>query len=237
MIPKIIHYCWFGGKEIPGNLKKCMDTWKKYCPDYQIKLWNESNFDVFSHPFIKAAYESKAWAFVSDYARLKIIFDQGGIYLDTDVELVKSLDSLLTNKCYIGIEQNGNRCNTGLGFGAEKHSDVVKRMLDVYGKVSFDNEKRIDIECPKLNTEAIRSIGEFSLCEVSFLPGVTVYPSQYMDPISTGITKNLLCEETISIHHYSASWAGGKERLKRRIVALIGVQRYFKIKKILGRTI
>ena len=110
-------------------------------------------------------------------------------------------------------------------------------MLDVYEHVLFDNEKRIDIECPKLNTEAISSLGEFSLCEVSFLPGVTVYPSQYMDPISTGRTKNLLCEETISIHHYSASWAGGKERLKRRIVALIGVQRYFKIKKILGRTI
>ena len=98
MIPKIIHYCWFGEKEIPGNLKKYMDSWKKYCPDYQIKLWNESNFDVSTHPFIRAAYESEAWAFVSDYARLKIIFDYGGIYLDTDVELIKSLDSLLTNE-------------------------------------------------------------------------------------------------------------------------------------------
>ena len=237
MIPKKIHYCWFGGADIPKNLRKYINSWKKYCPDYEIKLWNESNFDVYSHPFIKAAYESKAWAFVSDYARLKIIYDEGGIYLDTDVELLKSLDSLLFNKCYIGIEQNGKRCNTGLGFGAEKHNSVVRKMLDEYNNIVFDKKNLINIECPKLNTNVIKSIGEFSLNDISFLPDVTVYPSKFMDPISTGRTKNLLCDETISIHHYSASWTSGKDKLKRRIVELIGVQRYFKIKQIFGRTL
>lgn len=237
MIPKKIHFCWFGGTDIPSNLRKYINSWKKYCPDYEIKLWNESNFDVYSHPFIKAAYEAKAWAFVSDYARLKIIYDEGGIYLDTDVELIKSLDSLLSNKCYIGIEQNGNRCNTGLGFGAEKHSGVVKKMLDEYDNTVFDKKNLINIECPKLNTNVIKSIGEFSLNDISFLSDVTVYPSKFMDPISTGKTKNLLCDETVSIHHYSASWTSGKDKLKRRIVELIGVQRYFKIKQILGRTL
>lgn len=91
MIPKIIHYCWFGGNSLPSDVLKCIKTWEKYCPDYEIKRWDESNFDVNSHPFIKAAYESKAWAFVSDYARLKVVYENGGIYLDTDVELLKNL--------------------------------------------------------------------------------------------------------------------------------------------------
>ena len=237
MIPKKIHYCWFGGNDIPNNLKKYINSWEKYCPDYEIKLWDESNFDIYAHPFTKAAYEAKAWAFVSDYARLKIIYDEGGIYLDTDVELLKSLDLVLLNKCYVGIEQNGNRCTTGLGFGAEKNNSVVKKMLEVYDNIVFDSEKLMDIECPKLNTNVIKSMGEFSLHELTFLPEVTIYPPQYMDPISTGKTKNLLCDETISIHHYSASWTRGKDRLKRRIVELVGVQRYFKIKKIFGRTL
>lgn len=100
---------------------------EKNCPDYRIKLWNETNFDVNQHPFIKSAYEAKAWAFVSDYARLKIIYDEGGIYLDTDVELLKSLDSLLNNPSYVGIQQVGNVINTGLGFGAEKENCAIKR--------------------------------------------------------------------------------------------------------------
>ena len=91
MIPKVIHYCWFGGKPIPNDVKKCINSWKKKCGDYEIKCWNESNFDVNAHPFTKAAYEAKAWAFVSDYARLKVVYDHGGIYLDTDVELLKKL--------------------------------------------------------------------------------------------------------------------------------------------------
>ncbi len=91
MIPKMIHYCWFGGKPLPKDVLDCIKTWKKYCPDYEIKRWDESNFDVNSHPFMKAAYEAKAWAFVSDYARLKVVYDNGGIYLDTDVELLKNL--------------------------------------------------------------------------------------------------------------------------------------------------
>lgn len=104
MIPKVIHYCWFGGKPIPNDVKKCINSWKKKCPDYEIKCWNESNFDVNAHPFTKAAYEAKAWAFVSDYARLKVVYDHGGIYLDTDVELLKNLDFLLKYDFYIGIE-------------------------------------------------------------------------------------------------------------------------------------
>lgn len=120
MIPKMIHYCWFGGKPLPKDVLDCIKTWEKYCPDYEIKRWDESNFDVNSHPFMKAAYEAKAWAFVSDYARLKVVYDNGGIYLDTDVELLKKPDFLLENQCYIGIQQPESLCTTGLWFWCPK---------------------------------------------------------------------------------------------------------------------
>ena len=111
MIPKVIHYCWFGGNPLPKDVKKCIKSWKKYAPDYEIIEWNEYNFDINCHPFVKTAYEAKAWAFVSDFARLKVIYDNGGIYFDTDVELVKNPDFLLENQCYIGVQQSGHLCN------------------------------------------------------------------------------------------------------------------------------
>ena len=97
MIPKVIHYCWFGGKPLPKDVLDCIASWKKYCPEYEIRQWNETNFDLDCHPFVRSAYNAKAWAFVSDYARLKIVFDNGGIYFDTDVELLKNIDFLLSN--------------------------------------------------------------------------------------------------------------------------------------------
>lgn len=236
MIPKKIHYCWFGEKPIPKNLKRYIRSWSEYCPNYEIILWNESNFDIKSHPFVREAYDAKAWAFVSDYARLKVIYDEGGIYLDTDVELLKTLDSLLDNECYIGIQQNGNRCNTGLGFGAEAHNPVVKEMLRIYDNTVFDDKCRLKFECPKLNTQVIELLGEYNLEEVTYLDNITVYPSRYLDPISTGKTENLLCEDSISIHHYCASWAGWREQFKRSIVTFIGDEKYYRIKKLLGRT-
>ena len=137
MIPKKIHYCWFGKNPLPRSVKKCIASWRKFCPDYQIIEWNESNFDVNSHPFIKSAYDNKAWAFVSDYARLKIVYDNGGIYFDTDVELLKNIDHLLENNFYIGVQQSGLLCTTGLGFGAERENDYVCSMLKKYDELVY----------------------------------------------------------------------------------------------------
>ena len=119
MIPKKIHYCWFGGNPLPELAIKCLESWKKYCPDYEIIEWNETNFNLDSCEYVREAYQAKKWAFVSDYARLKVVYDNGGIYLDTDVELIKSLDRLLKNKSFFGTETTGVVA-TGLGFGAEK---------------------------------------------------------------------------------------------------------------------
>ena len=215
MIPKIIHYCWFGGNPLPTDVKRCIESWKKMCPDYEIKRWDESNFDVNAHPFTKAAYEAKAWAFVSDYARLKVVCDNGGIYLDTDVELLKNLDSLREYQCYIGVQQAGHLCNTGLGFGATKSNPVVQQMLRKYDEIVFSEERK---------TEFVN------------LGRTLVLPPKYLDPIAPGEGMKLLrCEDTISIHHYSASWMGNKTRLKRRIIRIIGQENVSKIKQFCQR--
>ena len=128
MIPKIIHYCWFGGNEIPENDKKCIESWKKYCPDYKIIRWDESNYDYKKNSYMREAYEAKKWGFVPDYARLDIIYNYGGIYLDTDVELLKSLDEILDCEGFFGFESE-NLVNLGLGFGAVKGNEIIRDMM------------------------------------------------------------------------------------------------------------
>jgi mannosyltransferase OCH1-like enzyme len=235
MIPKTIHYCWFGGDSLPPDVKQCIASWKKYAPDYEIVEWNENNFDVQSHPFMKAAYDAKAWAFVSDYARLKVIYEHGGIYLDTDVELLKKPDFLLENPCYIGVQQQGRLCTTGLGFGAEKSSPVVHKMMRCYDNLIFSVESLQELACPRLNNEVIKGYGYQSTEEIWKCGEVTVFPCRYFDPLSPGDTSNLLCPETVSIHHYSASWTGRKNRWKRKVFRLLGEERVHKMKKLIKR--
>ena len=128
MIPKKIHYCWFGNNSMPDEYIKYIDGWKKLCPDYSIIRWDESNYDVNKHPFISKAYKDRKWAFVSDYARLDIIYNNGGIYLDTDVQLIKNIDELRRFRAYVGFEAE-SFINTGLGFGAEKGNIFIKITL------------------------------------------------------------------------------------------------------------
>ena len=233
MIPKKIHYCWFGGNPLPKEVKQYKKTWEKYCQDYEIIEWNESNFDVNGHPFMKAAYEAKAWAFVSDYARLKIVYENGGIYLDTDVELLKNLDFLLINDFFIGTTQVGSFCTTGLGFGAAKKNTTIKKMMDEYNNIIFDNGRRQDLACPILNNKVLLEAGHILRDEIEFLEkGICVLPPRFMDPISPGDTKNLLCSDTISIHHYSASWESKRQVLKRKICVLIGQKNINNIKRV-----
>lgn len=230
MIPKIIHYCWFGGKELPIEVKKCIASWRKMCPDYEIIRWDESNFDVGQHPFVREAYKAKVWAFVSDYARLKVVYDNGGIYLDTDVELRKNLDSLREHGCYIGIQQNEFLCNTGLGFGATKSNPVLLKMLKSYDDLTFSPLRARELACPALNDAVIRSYGKVSNSEITELDEVTVYPPRYFDPYGG---ENLLCEDTYSIHHYAASWTRSGNKFKRRIARLIGQNNIIHIKALL----
>ncbi|BFL13778.1 exopolysaccharide biosynthesis protein [[Clostridium] hylemonae] len=233
MIPKVIHYCWFGKKPLPGEVKKCIKSWEKYCPGYEIKEWNESNFDIDSHLFTASAYREKAWAFVSDYARLKIIYDNGGVYFDTDVELLKNIDFLLENSCYIGVQQCECLCTTGLGFGAARFNPAVLCMLREYDGLEFTLQHQKEMACPYLNSKAIEKLGYRYSEKVWEGKDITVYPFRYFDPIAPGNSENLLCGDTVSIHQYSASWTSGKNRFKRKIFRMIGAENVYKLKKLL----
>ena len=231
MIPKVIHYCWFGGKPLPMEVERCIRSWKKFCPDYEIRQWNESNYDVRKHPFMEAAFEAGCWAFVSDYARLDIIYNYGGIYLDTDVELLKDLQPLLELECHFGMQQDRNLIATGLGFGAVKGNGAVKKMLEYYDDLTFSAEQKVQLACPQLNSAALAASGFVREDRLQVVEGAHIFPCTYFDPLSPGRTRNLIGKDTVTIHHYSASWQPAKNRWKRKLIRFIGQERIAKIKE------
>lgn len=226
-IPKVIHYCWFGGNEMPAAYIKYMESWKRYCPDYEIRLWDEKNFDFSDNLYAQQAYEQKKWAFVSDYARLKIIYEYGGIYLDTDVEILKPFDDLLELKGFLGFQDN-NEVATGLGFGAEKGNPVVKAMLDDYTNAAFilPDGTHDTTPCPARNTEALIPLGFWADGCMQTVDGVTIFPADYFCPIGFHDSHRNFSANTYSIHHYSASWLPPKDRLnismRRRAQTVLG---------------
>lgn len=205
MIPKKIHYCWFGGNEKPKAVEKCIASWHKYCPDYEIIEWNEDNFDVNQNPYMKYCYENKKWAFLSDLARLLVVNEQGGIYFDTDVELVRNPDFLLDSPAFIGFETE-QYVNTGMGFGSEPHGIMVKSMIEEYEPL-LDGQHGV-IGCPILNTKAMVKLGLKQNGQLQHLPAATVYPIDWFNPYDdpTGVLKKT--ENTVSIHWFSKSWMG-----------------------------
>lgn len=207
MIPKIIHYCWFGKNPKPKNVIKCIKSWRRYCPDYEIVEWTEDSFDIAENLYCKQAYEAKKWAFATDYARLKIIYENGGIYLDTDVEIVKSLDCLLNHSCFFGRQQ-GTQINTGAGFGAEKGHPAVKIMLDGYENVPFINfNGEMDLlTCPHRNSEWFYKNGLEYSDIYQEICGAAIYPVEFFSPKDAWSGKLTITKNTISIHHCDASW-------------------------------
>lgn len=217
-IPKIIHYCWFGGKQKPRSVKDCLKSWTKFCPDYKIIEWNENNFDVFAHPYTTQAYNNKKWAFVTDYARLFIVYYNGGIYMDTDVELVKPLDPLLINEAYAGFE-DGKNVATGLGFGAIPKQKMIGKLLKSYDFIPFEKEngKLNIIACPLLNTPVLIENGLIQNNEKQNIQGLIIFPKDYFSPKDYNTRKCLITENTYSIHHFDASWKTNKEKIKMKL--------------------
>ena len=236
-IPKVIHYCWFGKNPLPKDVKKCIKSWKKYCPEYEIKEWNENNFDINFNEFVKKAYEQRCWAFVSDYARLKILYDNGGIYLDTDVELIKNMDFLLKNKCYFGQQQKGRKVATGLGFASVKGHKILRELMYDYETRTFDIVNKDELACPNLNTKVLEKHGYKYSAGVTILDDneTIIYPVEYFDPLSPGTSNTYLSDKTVSIHHYSATWTSQKNQLKRKIFNLIGLERINRLKRIIKK--
>ena len=213
IIPKKIHYCWFGGKEKPEKIKRCMDSWYKYCTDYEIIEWNESTYDVTKERYMCEAYENKQWSFVSDYARLDIVYNEGGIYLDTDVELLKSPDELLCDEMYCGalIEY---MCNTGIGFGAIARHPLIRKMRDYYDDKSFYNDDgSLNLtQCTYYQDPVLQEYGFDLRNRYQKIDGVVYYPSEVLNPKGmSGFAENFT-DKTISIHHGTALWLSQKDK-------------------------
>lgn len=218
MIPKKIHYCWFGGGPLPKQAKKCIQSWKQYCPDYQIVEWNETNFNLDAHPYLKFCYDNKKWAFLSDYVRLSVVAEYGGIYFDTDVEVIQSLDYLLEHEAFYSFEDDEN-INTGQGFGSVANHKIILAMKEEYEQLIPDTNGNFPIiKCPQLNTQALVRFGLELNGLMQNIQGAIILPKEYMNPYDdpTGILKKT--KNTVSIHWYSKSWMSKRIVWKSKIL-------------------
>lgn len=207
MIPKIIHYCWFGGKPLPKLAKKCKASWEKFFPDFEIKEWNEQNYDINIAPYTQYCFEHELWAYLSDYVRLDVVEKEGGLYFDTDVEVVKRPTALLEScQAYFGWETH-EYINTGLGFAAEAHHSAVKAMLKMYDGLVMNGEYMYEKMkgCPQLNTKALLPFGlkqdgsQQNVCDAQILP------IDYLCPFTDATGELDKTQNTISIHWFSKS--------------------------------
>lgn len=211
-IPKIIHYCWFGGNPLPEDAVACIESWKKYCPDYEIMEWNESNFPVDFNDYVKEAYEAKKWAFVSDVARLYALVNYGGVYMDTDVEVVRPIDKILEYGAISGFESSGS-VPTGL-MACEKEHPFFVRLLNDYEGDHFimedgsynltTNVVRITNMC--LDGGLVLNDTEQTVCDF------TLMPHDYFCPKDIVSHEVFLTENTYAIHHFSGSWLSDEKK-------------------------
>ena len=215
MIPKKIHYCWFGGSPLPDSAKKYIETWKKYCPDYEIIEWNEKNFDIAQNQYCKEAYEAKKWAFVSDYARFWILYKYGGIYFDTDVEVIKPLDDIVAKGPFMGCERDGDKNKSaaiaaapGLGLGVNPGLALYKEILDLYDTLHFKNsDGSLNLKTVvQYTTETLVKHGLKNTNQIQKCAGIYIYPQEYFCPKNIVTGKLEITKNTYTIHHFDGSW-------------------------------
>ena len=205
MIPKIIHYCWFGKNEKPKLAKRCIESWKKYCSDFKIVEWNEDNFNLNENEYVKYCYENRKWAYLSDYVRLSVVQQYGGVYFDTDVELVAPIDFLLENQAFYAFE-TASYVATGLGFGSEASHKIIEAMTQEYEKLKpYENTDFKFIGCPRLNTKTLKEFGLQTNGQYQKVQGAVILPKDYMNPYDDPTGRLTRTENTISIHWYSKS--------------------------------
>lgn len=216
-IPRKIHYFWFGGKDIPDSYKRNIETWYRCCPDYEIIRWDENNCNLDECIYIKEAYEKGKYGFVPDYFRLKVVYEQGGIYLDTDVKLLKSLDELLFLSAYAGFEDN-EKVAFGVGFGAKAGFYVLREMYEMYKNISFINPDGSlnTIASPIYQTDVLKRHGLVCNGRMQIVDGMTILPMNYLTVQSNHTGRQYITENSFSIHQYAASWFTDKDRENKR---------------------
>lgn len=225
MIPKIIHYCWFGGKPLPELAQKCITSWKKYLPDYEIKEWNEQNFDIDSNVYVKEAYQAGKFAFVTDYVRLYALYSQGGIYMDTDVEVVRNLDSFLHHHAFSGFEDD-TMIPTGI-MASEKGGKWAEENLNGYKDRHFIRQDgSMDLTTNVVTiTNYMLGYGLKQNNVYQDFPGLfTLYPKDYFCPKSYVDGKLYLTCNTCTIHHFAGSWISPSMRFKDKICRMVGLR-------------
>lgn len=237
---KIIHYCWFGNGEKSKLIKKCINSWKKYMPDYKIIEWNEKNFDINCNSYVKEAYENKKYAFVSDYARLKIIYEYGGIYLDTDVELLKRIPDDIIKSGYFAKESE-DEINTGLGFSTNKNNDIIRLIMKSYDNEHFINEDGSlnTYTCVSRTMDVLKKNGYEMTRNTKSIDNVPIFSQEYFCGFDLKTNHYNITSNTISVHHYAATWQNRKTRfvkkIKKIISRIIGKKNYENISKLKRR--
>ena len=226
MIPKIIHYCWFGNNPMPKIVLDCIQSWHEIMPDYEIKLWNESNVPINDHKFMRDAYSVRKWAFVSDYARYWILSKHGGFFLDCDVEALKRFDQLAENKIFFSFNKHVKKSvlfvNPGLIIGVEPNNKTISDILNFYDSISFLNKQgnpQLQYSSPRILTNyLIKQKGLMIKDELQVLSDdILIYPTEYFDPINPRkLFGNKLekTENTVGIHHCAASWVPLSKKIK-----------------------
>lgn len=245
MIPQVIHYCWFGRNPLPPLAVKCIESWRKYFPDYEIKEWNEDNFDVNIVPYTREAYEARKYAFVSDYARFYILYHHGGLYFDTDVEVIRPMEDIVGRGAFMGCENEagfGLGCNPGLGLGCNPSLSLYAEILGLYAELHF---KRPDgwmnlKTVVEYTTELLVGKGLKNTGEVQCVSEVWIYPKEYFCPMDYRTNEMKITSNTRAIHHYAASWHGTRHKVFQCVSGIIGkrtahriavIAKYFKLIK------
>lgn len=216
LIPKVIHYFWFGGKQLPDRHKSWMESWHKFCPDYEIIEWNEKNYDVTKNNYMYQALKKEKWGFVPDYARLDVIYNYGGIYLDTDVEIIGNIDDLLYQKGFAGFESD-EAVNLGSGFGAIKGLPVIKEMMDFYDDLEFilpDGRLNL-VASPQWQTKILKKRGLQMNGEYQIVDDLTIYPEKMLNGKSMNTGRTILKPYTRMIHHFDGSWLEKESKDKK----------------------
>ncbi|MCM1233269.1 MAG: glycosyl transferase [Ruminococcus flavefaciens] len=210
-IPKVIHYIWFGKNHKNKSVKQCIASWKRNCPDYKIVEWNETNYNIKKNHYMREAYEAKKWAFASDYARYDIIYRYGGVYLDTDVELISNIDKLLQNKMFMCFLEN-SRVNSGLGFGSVARNPIIKEILQYYdGRSFYKANGEMDLRtCNHNETRVLVKHGLLRNGKEQWLDDAHIYPQEYLNP-----PYQIPTEKTIAINHFNGSWTSFAHRTRK----------------------
>ena len=240
MIPKIIHYCWFGRNPLPALAVKCIKSWQKYLPDYEIKEWNEDNFDVNIIPYTQEAYQAKKYAFVSDYARFWVLYKYGGLYFDTDVEIIKPIDDIIARGslmgCQIDIHTTDGlpAVNPGLGLGAVVGLGFYREMLELYARIHFlDSDGNLNLKTVvHYTTEQLCEHGLGKQDGIQQIADIWIYAKEYFCPLDVFLQMNMTVNSR-TIHHFSSSWLPWHKQFIKKMKRILGYSCSTKLRQLL----